>query len=220
MKIDKLNQLLLDESFMQVDYKGFKFLDKQGEILDLFTKKYKHIQGIFPAKDGGFTIRKNKGEEIKIAGNNIWAHHFNSVSLNNMKKGFVKDAMTIFEIIDVKTVDRIGWRNNFVYEFSESDFDKAKEKINSKFIEGNKKISFEAIILKAKIEGVKLNIISKGVISNRNKSVAGLLFDVDFYKIYKEKPLSVNNIKKELEILSSAIYSKDLLEIFNYLLKK
>ena len=39
MKIDKLSQLVLDDSFMQVDYKGFKFLDKQGEILDFFTKK-------------------------------------------------------------------------------------------------------------------------------------------------------------------------------------
>ena len=178
--ITKLNKLNNPESFMQINtIKGFKYIDKAGELVNLYHKNNTAPQ--FSMGLSGLLINepKDKIDELKITSQVVWAKFTKIDSLDMISSLFAKETEQILKILEVEKVSRIGWRNYFVYEFQ----DKAKQdEYLKKFTAiDNAKPS----ILRFEIETGKdfgANLIIQPVVKNDTNKTPGVLFDVDVFK--------------------------------------
>jgi hypothetical protein len=198
--IKKLNKLKNTESFMQINtVKGFKYIDKAGEIVNQY-----HVGDIVPNFEmnlNGLVIKepKNKIYELKITAQMIWAK-FNEIdSLDMIENLFNNESKSILKILDVEKVNRIGWRNHFVFEFKNKEEQDNYFKNLTNFQNGTLSIARFDIDTK---EDFNINLMIQSVVKNNENKTPGVLFDVDIFKTGKieiDEVLGIlNDFKKYL----------------------
>jgi hypothetical protein len=178
--VQKLNRLKNPESFIQINtIKGFKYIDRAGEIVNVYHKKNavpKFIMGL----DGLLIDKpKEKIDQLKITPQIIWAKFSVPDSLDMVANLFSKEVENILHILEVEKISRIGWRNYFIYEFQ----DKAKQ---------NEFLQKIAVIKDTKLLMTRLevktnkdfnaNLILQPVIKKDEEKTTGILFDIDLFK--------------------------------------
>lgn len=215
--IQKINKLICAESFLQVNLvKGFKYVDKAGEIVNEFHSGNKEPQFAMILKE--LVINKSDREEIKISPKVFWSRYISPDSIDQFLELFVKDAEKIFKILEVNQISRIGWRNHFVYEFTQEDGEKERALIFSKFLK-KEKLNLEVIELSYKIESVNFYFRISKISKNDKNSTPALLFDVDCFKEFNEN-LKIEETRSELKKIEKKIRSDDFLGIINFVLNE
>jgi hypothetical protein len=202
--IQKLNRLKNPESFFQINtIKGFKYIDKAGEIVNEYHDGDKIPP--FSMDLNGLIIEKPKGkiEVLKITPQAIWAKFKEIDSLDMISRTFSQESEKILQILEVKNLSRIGWRNFFIYEF-------ADEKKQSEYFEkltSLRDLKLSAAILEIKTEkNFKANLSIQPVIKNDEQKTAGVLFDVDIFQIDN---LAVENIQDVLNSFKQYIQDEN-----------
>ena len=178
--ITKLNKLNNPESFIQINtIKGFKYVDKAGEIVNAYHKKNSAPQ--FSMNLNGLVIQepKDKIEQLKITAQVIWAKFAEPDSLDMISTLFSKETEVISKILEVEKISRIGWRNYFVYEFA----DQAKQDEYLKKFTVIKETKPSVIRLEVKTgKDFNANLVIQPVIKNNEAKTLGILFDVDVFQ--------------------------------------
>lgn len=213
--INKLNQLKNTESFFQVNtIKGFKYIDKAGEIVNSYHKK--NEMPIFNMNLDGLVIEKpvDKVEQLKVTPTSIWMRFVEIDSLDNISRIYSKALQNVCDILSVEKANRIGWRNYFVYEFTEKKheekvikniqlFDLGKTEFIRIKIENLK--SFEAVLM--------LQLLAKA----ENPEKKALLFDID---LFQRGELEVGNSQSILKNFREYLQDKEgFLGIVNKILE-
>jgi len=175
--IAKLNKLNNPESFIQINtIKGFKYVDKAGEIVNAYHKKNSAPQ--FSMNLNGLVIQepKDKIEQLKITAQAVWAKFAEPDSLDMISTLFSKEAETVLKILEVEKISRIGWRNYFVYEFA----DQVKQDEYLKKFTVIKETKPSVIRLEVKTgKDFSANLVIQPVVKNDEAKTLGILFDVD-----------------------------------------
>lgn len=211
--IRKLNKLKNPVSFLQINtIKGFKYVDKAGELINHYHLDDKIPQ--FRMDLNGLIISNpiEKIDEMKISSEVIWAKSTEVDSLDMVSRIFTNNAQTILSILEVDKISRIGWRNHFVFEFSNREkqvqfFQRLLSINNDNFKLGviNFKIMTDKIF--------EVNLLLQPVIKNDEKRTPGVLFDVD---IYQTKDLQVDTIRQIFKNFRSYLSDSDgFLNIIN-----
>ena len=178
--IQKLNKLNNPESFIQINtIKGFKYVDKAGEIVNAYHKKNSAPQFSMVLRGLGIQEPKDKIEQLKITAQVVWAKFAEPDSLDMISTLFSKEAETILRILEVEKISRIGWRNYFVYEFA----NQAKQDEYLKRFTVIKETKPSIIRLEVKTgKDFNANLVIQPVIKNDEAKTPGILFDVDIFQ--------------------------------------
>lgn len=215
-KISKILKLNYIESFLQVNYlKGYKYIDKAGEIVNHFFIDGK--EPLFEMNLGGLTILKpkEKAEEMRVTPKSLWAHFVNPGSFEEVEDFYTKELKNIATILNIKEITRIGWRHYFIYDFkTEAEADEVIGKFSPISNMKSKELYFEYIC-----NSIPLNIRLKKVFKNDEEKTPGILVDVDFYKKFDSTVLTLDKANKEIEKLKTTAKSNDFLGLVNEILK-
>lgn len=203
-KVLKLNKLKNPESFIQINtVKGFKYVDKAGEILNLLHRD--DITPNFKMGLDGLVVDNvdDHINNIKISPNVIWVRFLKIDTLDMISSIFVKKTEEILKIIEVQKVNRIGWRNYFIYEFVKSSDLKEFLKLNNRIKDG------ELTVLNTKLntkKGFEASLTIQPVKKVEDENAVGILFDLD---VYKEELLNVDQIAPTLKKFMQYMNDKD-----------
>lgn len=193
--IQKINKLKNPESFFQVNtVKGFKYVDRAGEIVNNYHKEDKIPA--FSMGLEGLVIQKPKDkiDTLKITSQTIWMKFSEIDSMDMTIRSFSEEVNKIVKILEVEKINRIGWRNFFIYDF----LDKTKQDEYFKKLVTIKDLKLSTASFKIETnKDFDLNLVVQPVIKNDDQLTTGVLFDVD---IYQTKEIDIENIEK---ILSS-----------------
>lgn len=202
--VQKLNKLKNPESFIQVNtIKGYKYVDRAGEIVNFYYKNNsapKFIMGL-----NGLSIEepKEKIDELKITPQLIWVKFGEPDSLDMIASVFSKEAENILKILEINKINRIGWRNYFVYEFQNKE--KQAEYLKKFTVLKNTK----PVIIKLEIETLKdfnAILLLQPVIKNDVEKTHGILFDVD---VFQNKEVDVSQIPNSLKKFREYLVSQE-----------
>ncbi len=193
--IAKLNKLNNPESFIQVNtIKGFKYVDKAGEIVNAYHKK--NIAPQFAMGLNGLVIEqpKDKIEQLKITSQVIWEKFSEIDSLDMISNLFSTDAENILKILEVEKISRVGWRNYFVYEFSSKE--KQDEYLKKFTVIDKTNPSLVRLEVKTG-KDFSANLMIQPVIKNDTNKTHGVLFDIDIFQSGEFDSKSISKILKE-----------------------
>lgn len=211
-KLKKINNLNLAESFLQVDFiKGFKYIDRAGEIINAFHQGNK--SPIFEMSLLGLVINDpdSSTKTVKVSSNMFWAHFLSPGSLDLANNQFEEKLGTIFGILDIEKIKRIGWRNYFIKELSsESERNKVTEKFSP-----SSEITFQGGLYSCEIENIEINIRIKKV--QKDDSTPALLFDIDCFQ-KDEEGIEITELNTKLSAIKNVLRSGALLNILNQLI--
>jgi len=192
--IAKLNKLNNPESFIQINtIKGFKYVDKAGEIVNAYHKK--NIAPQFAMGLNGLVIEqpKDKIDQLKVTAQVIWEKYSEIDSLDMILNLFSADAEKILKILEVEKISRVGWRNYFVYEFPSKE--KQDEYLKKFTVIDNTNPSLVRLKIKTG-KDFSANLMIQPVIKNDTDKTHGVLFDVD---IFQNGEFESKNISKSLK---------------------
>ena len=192
--IAKLNKLNNPESFIQINtIKGFKYVDKAGEIVNAYHKK--NIAPQFAMGLNGLVIEqpKDKIDQLKVTAQVIWEKYSEIDSLDMILNLFSADAEKILKILEVEKISRVGWRNYFVYEFPSKE--KQDEYLKKFTVIDNTNPSLVRLKIKTG-KDFSANLMIQPVIKNDTDKTHGVLFDVD---IFQNGEFEIQNISKSLK---------------------
>lgn len=213
IKISKISQLTLVESYIQININdGFKYIDKTGEILNLYSRdKNPEVPNI--GVNGVDILNPIKNiDHIRITPFLIWARFDSPNSMQIVFDNFINQVKIVSNIIDVKKANQISLRNRFIYELSIKDnlidiLKKFNPIDNTDFVSQSFTMNF-------KEQGINANIIVQIVEQTESKNKA-ILVDYDIY-IKKEIDIvkDINNLTQKF----SKNIQTNFLEIINQIL--
>lgn len=209
MKISKLNKLKNVESYVQVSYlKGFKYIDKAGEILNC----YQDINGriAYDMSSERLIIHKPVPgiDDLKVSNIDIWAHFVEPSNLGKIKQEYLKEFNSIIDIVEVCAIERIGWRNYFVIDIENN---KTTDKILPV-----KDAQFVELTMKKTMGEINLNCRVKPL-SKVNGSSKAILFDID---AFITKQINTSEVSNKIEIIKNALESDETKNLINSILGK
>ncbi len=178
--IQKLNMLKNPESFIQVNtVKGFKYIDRAGEIVNLYHKKDAAPQ--FSMNLNGLIIDEpvEKIDQLKVTSQVFWIKSSTVDSLDMLSTTFAQETKKVLDILAVEKLNRVGWRNYFVHEFKDKD---EQEKYLKKFTVIDNTLP---LILRLEIKTGKdfsANLVLQPVVKEEENKTYGVLFDIDVFK--------------------------------------
>lgn len=193
--IQKLNKLKNPESFIQINtIKGFKYVDKAGEIVNAYHKNNSAPQ--FQMGLNGLVIEqpKDKIDELKVTAQVIWAKFSEIDSLDSISTLFVKESEDILKILEVEKISRIGWRNYFVYEFLSKE--KQDEYLKKFTVIDNTKPTVMRLEIKTG-KNFSANLMLQPVIKNDENKTSGILFDIDIFQNGEFEPKDISKLLRE-----------------------
>lgn len=193
-EISKLNKLNNPESFIQINtIKGFKYVDKAGEIINAYHKSNSAPQ--FSMNLNGLIISgpKEKIDQLKITAQVIWAKFVEPDSLDMISTLFAKEAAGILKILEVEKVNRVGWRNYFVYEFQNQE--KQDEYLKKFTVIEDTKPSVIRLEVKTG-KDFNTNLVIQPVVKSDEAKTLGILFDVDVFQNGEIEIDKISNILK------------------------
>lgn len=205
-KINKISNLKHLESFLQINYlKGFKYIDKVGEVLNLYQSESGEIDYnmnpeklIIPKPIEGIA-------EIKVSNVDLWCHYIDPNNLGEAERKFIKEAEKILKIIEIEKVIRVGWRNYFIHELSSKP-----ENLN--LLTKISKASTEELHLKLNLSDDIKSTARIKLLKQKDNDKKVLFFDLD---TYVEKKLDLTESFKFFNKLKQSIESKDTLSLLN-----
>ncbi|NQV13695.1 MAG: hypothetical protein HQ530_05350 [Parcubacteria group bacterium] len=209
--IQKLNKLKNPESFIQINtVEGFQYIDKAGEIVNKYHSK--DAAPIFSMDLNGLVIKtpRDKIYELKITPQIVWMK-FNEIdSLDMIAKLFNTESKLILDILNINKINRIGWRNYFIFEFDNQENQKKYFQNLTKFENGSLSIAKFEIDTK---KNFKINLMIQSVVKNDENKTPGVLFDVDIFQTGK---IDIDDISKMLNSFKDYLKNKDdFLSILN-----
>ena len=213
-KIRKLNELQHTDSFMQINYlRGFKYVDRAGEIINLFFGDKEEPPYTMTTRD--LIIKKDRDESqtYRIAVDNTWIHDASPQNLGSLLETFNKRSSAILKILEVEEVVRVGWRNYFVEELQNAD---DKRKILNRFLPVQA-AEFSEVRFKKKILNFNCNVNLRGAEKNDASRTPALIFDIDCYKEC-DTPVGVAEASDELKKIKAVLLSSEMLDLFNSIL--
>lgn len=213
--ISKINNLKNIESFLQINlFKGYKYVDKAGEIVNNFYHNKK--EPIFKMGLGGLIISQpnEEVEEVKISAKTFWSHFVNPSSFESSINYFEKISIETLNILEVDKISRLGWRNYFVYEFPNEE--KRDEILNRFFV--NKNFKMEEFNFSTKDKELSLDIKVKKIKKNDEMETPGLLFDIDISQSFDDF-LEKKELPAKLLEFINFIRSNTFLNIINTILR-
>jgi len=193
--IQKLNKLKNSEAFIQINtIKGFKYVDKAGEIVNAYHKNNSVPQ--FQMGLGGLVIEqpKDKIDELKITSLIIWARFSEIDSLDMISNLFSKEAESILKILEVEKISRVGWRNYFVYEFQNKE--KQDDYLKKFTVIKDTKPSIIRLEIKTG-KDFSANLMLQPVIKNDTEKTPGILFNIDVFQNKEIEPKDISKLLKE-----------------------
>lgn len=210
-EIKKINQLSIAESFFQINFsKGYKYIDKAGEIINYFHDKEEEPRFAMNLEGLDLIPADKHATLIKVTPRSFWSHYKSPDTLDQAKNSFVKDSNYIIETLDIQNFQRIGWRSYFVKEYSDKAIrDTALKKLSK--VHG---LNFEQSSFTGTIESTYVNFRLVKVAVEEPSDNYGILFDIDLYQ-KDEKGFDVKTIQSKYSSLFDIWNSESLLEIIN-----
>lgn len=203
-KIRKLGNLKNPESFIQVNtIKGFKYIDKAGEVVNNFHKDDRPPQFTMSLHELIIQKPHDKIETLKVSSQILWMKFSIIETLDSVSSIFLQETENILSIFDVTKVNRIGWRNYFIYEFT--DKSEQENSLNKLTPINGHKVSSINLALDTQ-HNFKANLGVQPVIKKETQNIYGLLFDVD---IYQESVINFKEIRKILNNFKSYLTHDD-----------
>lgn len=193
--IKKLNRLSNSESFIQVNtIKGFKYIDKAGEIVNKYHIKNTAPQFMMGLE--GLVIKqpKDKIDQLKITSETIWMKFTKIDSLDMILNLFVQETGQILSILEVDKISRVGWRNHFIFESvnkkkQQEYFERLSTIKGTKFFFGMLDVAIN--------KNFKANLTLQPVVKNDENKTPGVLFDIDVFKTGEIKSDDILKILKD-----------------------
>ena len=211
MKIKSITDLKLFNSFYQLNLiKGFKYIDKAGEIVNLYHNEDKppgFILGI-----PGLEIKNPEKyvEVLKYSSNRLWIK-FNKVDTIDQIIQFIKKPIKITkDIQEVKSVSRIGWRNYFLLELKDMQEINNIEK-RLEIIPNTNTLLFRIAHSKNEIESI---IEIELLVNKENKNKKALQINLD---AFIQKNIEIDDVTKETKEIMK-YFKQDFIELINHLL--
>jgi hypothetical protein len=193
--IKKLNNLKNPESFIQINtIKGYKYVDRAGEIVNAYHKKNSVPRFVMTLNGLAIEQPMDKVDELKITPRIVWAKFSEIDSLDMVANLFSKEVEKILGIIEVEKVNRVGWRNFFVYEFPSKE--KQEEYLKKFSIIENTKTLFTRLEIETK-KDFDANLVLQPVIKDDEQKTHGILFDVDVFQNKEVEPKEISGILKK-----------------------
>ena len=214
--IKKITDLQNAESFVQANLvQGYKYIDKAGEIVNYFYSNGK--PPLFDMNLGRLVIKTpdNATAEVKVSPNDFWGHYISPDSLDLIEHSFDKYQKDICNILDVGQINRIGWRNYFVFEFAQSETDK-REKVLSKFTPDDN-FKFSETVFVVEEEGITQKVKVVRAERRVKDPPPAILFDVDCYKDFPS-PTKPAEVGKYLKQINKQLHSDNFLSVLNTVL--
>lgn len=193
--IQKLNKLKNPESFIQVNtIKGFRYVDRAGEIVNAYHKNNSAPQFTMGLNSLVIEQPKDKIDEMKVTAQVIWAKFSEIDSLDMIANLFSREAENILQILEVKKISRVGWRNYFIHEFQNKE--KQDEYLEKFTVIKDTKPSVVRLEVKTG-KGFGANLMIQSVIKNDAKKTPGILFDIDVFQNGEIEPKNMSKLLKE-----------------------
>lgn len=199
MELKNITDLKLLYSFYQINLiKGYKYIDKAGEIVNLYCKEVKPPD--FDMGLSGLNIKHPTKyiEVIKYSSDRMWIKFINTDTVDQVAQ-FIKEPISIIkDVQEIKNVSRIGIRNIFLLELDNiNDISTLENKIN--IISNTNTILFRFSHSKNQVN----SITDIELLVNKNDN--------------RKKALQVNSdvfIKENIEIDNVIKKTKDILDYF------
>ena len=211
----KLQNYKLSEAFVQCDFTdGFKYIDRAGEILNLFVREKKAVPK-FQMGLGGLIIRDvtENIKELRVSSNTIWVHFVEPKNLGDISNSASSHIENILKILKPTIYRRMGWRTYLVREFGTgSDRDIGDYLSISDQIT---KHQFQNLVVSTKVSGFNARIELATAKKIDDDTEAALLFDIDISKEITSKP----TVKNVLEQIRTQLRSDELLDGLEGLIK-
>lgn len=209
-KVNKISNLKLIESFVQMNFiKGFKYIDKAGEIINRYQTDTGSV---------GYNMSPNRLllanptqyiKELRISNIDFWCHYVEPNNLGEISRTYQEEAKAVLAITEIKDINRVGWRNYYIYDtrLEKVDFNKL-----SKLTKGViQEIQLTLEITKSIKSTIRLKLLKNSL----NNNIV-ILFDVD---LFTETSDTLDNGYKLLEDLRNSFKSKALLDVINEILR-
>jgi len=209
-KITKISNLKNLESFLQVNYlNGFKYIDKAGEILNMYQSKTGAI--VYDMSPNRLIIPSPLAnlDEIKISNVDLWCHYINPKNLGESERIFLEESEKLLKIIEVGKVTRIGWRNYYVY-----DLTKKPKNLNALTTLSNasiRELHFQKDLPNDIKSSARIKLLKQ---KDDNKIV--LFFDLD---VYLDREVGLTEGLQSFNKLRSAISSSEILDLINEIIQ-
>ncbi len=203
-KISKLNKLKNPASFIQINMiKGFKYVDKAGEIVNKYHRK--DAVPVFSMDINGLTVRKPKDKiyEMKITPSIVWMKFIEIDSLDMIANLFNTESKLILDILDVNQINRVGWRNYFIFEFNTKSQQKKYFQNLTNFNNGS--LSTMILDLETK-EDFKAHLVIQSVVKNDENKTPGVLFDID---IFQSGKIDIEDVSKIISNFRNFLKAKE-----------
>lgn len=210
-KLKKINKLQNVESFVQVSYlKGFKYIDKAGEIINLYQKANGSIAYDMSPERIIFPKGTVSGiEDIKVSNTYFWCHFVKPMNLGKTKQTYLGEFRKVSSTVEHGPIVRVGWRNYFVYDIDKThDVNKTLPVKDAELLD----ISFKKTLGK-----IKTNFHILPLEKESDKSSA-ILFDIDMY--IPGLSADESEASSLLEEIKNSLESSEMLDIINEILDK
>jgi hypothetical protein len=208
--INKINKLKIIESFVQVSYlKGFKYIDKAGEIINLYQRDNGEVKYDMTADRIYIPEPNGTIKNIRVSNVDLWAHFVEPENLGKVKQDYIKEFNRISEIVDIGTIVRIGWRNFFVLDLDNDDNLCGILPIdNAEILETS---------FKKKVGDLNLNCRIRPLSKEKDKKPA-ILFDLDIFQTNLE--LEREDVFGYLETVKTTLEGDAIKKLVNDILAK
>ena len=217
-QITKLTQLDKHmNSFLQLNFnKGFKYIDKTGEIMNLYTNQKVVFSSVGLS---GLEIQNpiDGIDQLKVNTNQIWARFINPATVQFTIDNFISQAKQILQIINVDSCENFSWRNQFIYDYKNTE---EQNKIEQKFLVLSKgKFSSYESVFEYKNDGIITNLIVQAVEKRKgDKTINSLLIDYDI--LFTTKFEFLKNNGKLSKLFTKHLLSPDyFLQITNNIIE-
>jgi hypothetical protein len=172
----------------------------------------------------GLVIKNPRSKiiELKITPNSIWLHFLKPDSLDLAVDTAIPEFKKIIEILNIKELRRIGWRNYFIYET------KNKKEIDEIFFKNNQLEELKTELLGYSIEEKKIGETKFNGLFTVTKVMApksaeeeekyGILFDID---LFVKNKINVVDVWKILKLFKEYLAGEDkFLSVINKFINK
>ena len=213
MKIKSITDLKLQDSFYQLNLiKGFKYIDKAGEIVNLYYEGDKPpnlnvgIDGLYLKSPEEYI------EVLKYSSDRLWMK-FDKINTIDQVIQFIRKPINITKDIQkVEIISRIGWRNIFLIELMNTQEVNNIEKI-LEIIPNTNTLSFKITHSKNEIKSV---IEIELLVSKKEENKKALQINAD---AFIQENIKIDDVAKRTKEIMQ-YFKNDFIELINQLLRE
>jgi hypothetical protein len=213
MEIKSITDLKLQNSFYQLNLiKGFKYIDKAGEIVNLYYEGDKPpnfnmgIDGLYLKSPEEYI------EVLKYSSDRLWMK-FDKIDTIDQVIQFIRKPINITkDIQNVEIISRIGWRNIFLIELMDTREVNNIEKI-VEIIPDTNTLSFRITHSKNEIKSV---IEIELLVNKKEKNKKALQINVD---VFIQENIKIDDVVKRTKEITQ-YFKNDFIKLINQLLRE